>query len=365
MDLVSRLQEVQAVLEAIRGPKGQALALVGDRGSGKSSVLNAAADIDDMPVAILRGNLMETTWPLSGVSAFLAAVDDAQGSDLLAVFQRGGVPESPFHLAQELVARLRDASMGRFVVFVDDVDSLDELSQQVLGFVFRRMSATGMRAVLTMESMSFDGPFHGVSRLVMGPLEVSTLIELGRSIAPATASFPVLDCVARGSSGSPLAFKSILGELPVEVVEGVAPLPVPMRPGKKLAVLAAERHSELGSDARRSLDLLACGAYLPESVFRDLDGASLEGLEELIAGGIVARVGGDLVVRDPAACSTAYWSLQASARLKLHEVLQRACDGGYPGLHAWHASYLQLPGGVPMLLVKLLRGSSPRRVFRS
>lgn len=364
MEFFSRNTELKAVLGVVRASAGEALALVGEHGSGKTAILNAAASSVDSHVAIVRGNPIETCWPLAGVTAFLAAIDDAQGTDFLSVFYRAKPRESSFELAQEIVLLLRDANLNSLLVLIDDADLLDEPSQQVLGYVIRRMAATGMRTVLTVACVTPDCPFAGIPRLVLRLLDVATLIELGRSLAPPSTSYVVLDCVARASAGSPMAFKSILGELPMSVLEGATPLPVPMRPGKKLAALTSDFLDELGVETRRSLDLLVCGPYIPESVFRLLDDASLEGLEELIAKDFVERQGEYLVVKDSAAYSTGLWALSSTARLKLHEQLADVCKETRPGLYAWHASFLQVSGEHSAELLATAALSVERGVIR-
>lgn len=344
LKFVCRTQELNSVMEVMESSKGQALTIIGPRGFGKTALLEAAASIYDGPIAVVKGNLMEISWPLSGVSAFLSALDGVHGTSFLAELKGGEVSIKPFELAQNLVSRFHATDVVWCPVFIDDVHRLDELSQQVLGYVIRRMTAAGMHTVLTMDSMAFDGSFSGFPQLTLGPIGTLALIELGRSITPITASYSVLDCVARASSGSPLAFTSMLAELPKTVVDGAAPLSFPMRPGKKLAFLSAERMAALSDDAQRSLHLLACGPHLPEAVFRKLDGASLAGLEELTARDIVARAGEYLVVTDPTLNFTVYWDFPVAERLRTHGSITAACENEHVGLHSWHASFIQLPG---------------------
>lgn len=341
--LVSRVKEFEAVLGIVRGSQGRALALIGQRGCGKTTVINAVNSAFGKPVARIRGNRTETYWPLAGISAFLSAIDASQGTESLSVLQTGNLHDSPFELAQRIDGLLRDAALGHFVVFIDDVDHFDDFSQKVLGYVIRRMTATGMCTILSMETMAHDGAFSGMDLMLLGPLDVPTLIDLGKSIAPSTASLTVLDYVAHASSGNPLALKSILGALPRQCVDGEAPLPVPIRPGNKLIELVTERLGSLSDAARSSLNVLSCCSYLPESIYKGLPGASMEELEQLIAGDIVMRVAGNLIVKQPAVSSTTYWSLPASERLRLHGELADACRESHPGLFAWHATCCHLP----------------------
>lgn len=287
---------------------------------------------------------MESTWPLSGLSAFLAAVDDAVGSRHLSVLDATEVPDTPFEIARILDGLIRRGPPRRMVVFIHDADDMDEGSQQVLGFLARRLAVDHMRIVLSVRFMDSESPFGGIPRIVLEPLDLKPLIEMGISLSTPKTSTSVLEYLARASSGNPLAFTSMLGALPKNVLEGEEPLPIPLRPGLRLSDLAAEDVAALDEGARSAFELLSCGPFLPASVFGALCATPAASLEILFAHDLVRRAGEKLIVKETAIASAIYWLIPTDERMALHEKLRAACEKEHQGLFAWHASFVPSPG---------------------
>jgi hypothetical protein len=353
---LSRAPELGQVLERLGAAEGGALAVVGGRGSGRSTLLRAVTESVEQPAVMITADRREASWPLSGLAAVLSAVDRAHGSDLL-----GAMPDAPgeqdeYAIVRSLHERFRAEVTEPVVVVVDDADHMDEASRTILGFLVRSLGTGTVRFVVAVEELSSESPFGGIDRLDLGPVAVARLVELGRSIVPGPAQPDVLDHVARLAAGSPLALLSLLGELPAPVLRGEAPLPVPQRPGKPLVSLLLPRLEGLSEAETGVLRVLATADATPASVLAAVradgrDDAQADGrddaragvaaaVEELIARDLVHRDGERLRLQDPLWGPVLYWSIPAAQRLRLHEELAALCAAEHPALRAWHRSHL-------------------------
>lgn len=339
MNLVNRKRELSALKDVISDNGDLAMVVEGPEGFGKTALLNAVARLDSTETVFVRGSATEAMWAYSGVLALLSAIDALRGSSLQRQVGALTADMEAFEVAQWLDALFRDTSLAPFAVLIDDGDLLDERSQQVLGYTFRRMSLSGMRSVIAVTACPPESPYFGIPRIVLDPLSEATLVEFGLSMTPPTIDHAVLEACARSCEGSPGAYLSILEALPADVIHDAASLPTPMRPGLWLTAKTGDRLTGLGDLELTVLRILSSAPYLPEGVFSEIFPDYAQALDHLVAENFVVKRRDKLLIENRGVSGGVYWSMRAAERVAIHDQLARECSAGCPPLHAWHASF--------------------------
>lgn len=338
-EFFSRQQELSEILQRLQGEVGTAQLVTGERGAGRSTLLRAVADSVETPSVIVAANPGEARWPRSGLFGFLGAVDQLQGTDLRAlVVEHDG--SSSFQLARSLHSALHDALREPLLILVDDAGWLDEQSQEILGFLFRRAGGSALRIVVALSEVLPGTAFSGIPALHLAPLSTPVMIRLGRALVGPRASATTLEVAARTSEGSPLALVSILGALTEAELDGRAPLGMPLRPGRELSEAIAPRLRALGDSAQHALQRLAASSFLTGGVLERLPDITVEAVDELVASDIALRLGDLVSIRGGRVAVTAYWAMTPQQRIAVHEELAEASRDVAPGLHAWHRSFV-------------------------
>lgn len=271
---------------------GGSLLIVGEPGVGKSALLSC---LDGHLVA---GVEAEQDLPYAGLHQVLhpfldlTTLSGARRGALEVVLGLADGPAPPVHLVG--LAALEVLSAARPVVLVDDAHWLDQASQDVLGFVARRL--TGAVLVLAARTPVFEG----VPTLSLAPLDSP------ESVAVLDAVAPGLDPERRSwvlaqAAGNPLA----LTELPLG--------------GNSLEESFAARASILPADVRASLLALALG------------GVPSADLGPAVEARLVDRDG---AFRHPLIRSAIAGAAGLSERQEAHRRLAWATDE--PDRRAWH-----------------------------
>lgn len=339
MTLLIRTEELERLNSVVLGNSAETVAVVGPEGSGKSALMVAVAQLDAVPTKIVRGNSAEASWPYSGLSSFLTAIDEIQDTNFHSVIDNNSGDESAFSVASALDASLRRAHLTPFAIVIDDVDMFDARSQEVLGFLFRRNFAKNLRTILTLSKNPVHGPFSSLPKVFLADLKSTSLFELGQSLSTPLARDAVLESIASASFGNPLAYKSILRAMPEEALNGEIPLQFPLRPGRKLARIISTQVDELSEGALYSLKILSCAASVPTDIYDPMLQSSPEALDELITLGYVFRLSNTLVIKDPRVRATVYWAMSDGERGRFHAEMAELSAGIHHGQAAWHTSF--------------------------
>src|SRR5438094_405934 len=360
---LARLRE--ALEKASRGD-GQVVAITGEAGIGKSSLLMAlAAEAEARRVRILLGRSYQTEQVLafgpwvdalrSGhvvaeVEVFggLAPLWRAELARLLPQLHVEGEPagHSPDHLllfeaATELIRGL--AAKEPVLVMLEDAHWADEMSLRLMAFLARRIRSSGILIVLTIrdEEMA-SAPVLGqvvdeLSReshfvqLALTPLSRASTIALVRSLVSAsTAGVDArLDAeIWRVSTGNPF----LVVETIRAIQEGVAPrtpatLPLPERVRRVVAgrlERLSDRGRHLASVAAvvgREFDfaLLQRAAGLDER-------HAAEGVEELVRRRVLHGLGEQLDFTHEWIREIVYNELVHPRRKRLHVLVAKALE---------------------------------------
>jgi hypothetical protein len=231
--LIGRDREFQALTELIgkATTAGQALAVIGDPGIGKSALLGAAQDAAraaGFRVLSATGVESEAQLPFAGLHQILRPVlrsasrlRPAHNTALRAAF---GLAEGPrpelFQIALAAVNLLAAVAAEQPVaILVDDVQWLDQQSQEVLTFIARRAGPHPM-VIIGMVRTGHPGPFlaAGLAELVVRGVEEAAADGILRLVAGVLEPADRLR-IRQQAQGNPLA----LLELPASWASSAPP----------------------------------------------------------------------------------------------------------------------------------------------
>ena len=307
MDLLEREPELAAITDALRraaAGEGSVVALAGDSGTGKTSVLEAAL-CTDHGLRVLRGacDPLATPRPLG---PFRDAVLSA------------GLP--PLAAGEEMLSSICEdlyAALGTTptVLVVEDLHWVDAASVDVLRFLARRVESLPLVIAVTYRDHEI-GPRHSARALLGDLARADTATRL--PLAPLS-----LDAVRSIVEGTPLEAESVhalTGGNPFFVVEVATEPDGPLPGSVRDAVLA--RTVGVGPEDFEVLQLVACAPDRLDDRLLPALGVDLPTLSRLDATGMLGRGRGGLRFR--------------------HELARQAVESTIP------------PGGAPVLHARLL-----------
>jgi DNA-binding CsgD family transcriptional regulator len=334
---------IDGLLATIRSGRSAVLALVGEAGIGKTSLLAYAEDqATGLAPLRARGVESEMQLPFAGLYELLRP----------ALHLLGRIP-APRAAALEVALALRPNVSGgdRFAVgaatlsllaayaeesptllLIDDAHLLDASSAEAIRFALRRMLAEPLGALLAVRedeaSLLEDAD---VPTLHVGGLDRAAASGLLGGVPPETA-----DRLYLATAGNPLALTELARDTSRLATLSIdAPIPVPAQVTRAFA----RRAALLGVSAQRLLAL----ATVDESAdlatidraarLLDLDIAGLAAAEEA---GLVRIVDGRIAFRHALARAAIYGASPPEYRRDAHRALARALPDRDVDRRAWH-----------------------------
>jgi len=278
--LVGRIDELRALTELVDRARnrGGSLVLVGEAGVGKSGLIRAAAQhARHAGLRVLEGVGVEAEarLPFAGLHQLLRPLLSA-GCELPAVQRRAllsafgaedGPPAEPFMITLAALSLLTNAAVERPVaVFVDDVQWLDQGTQDVLAFVARRVGSDPVIIVGSVRT-GYSGPFltAGLPELqVLGLDDASARQVLARH--GDHLSHADRERILRAALGNPLALVELPAAWPSAAEPGVDLIPPFLRLTARLERAFAGRVAELPAATRDAVLVAAVDSVdeLPE-----------------------------------------------------------------------------------------------------
>jgi DNA-binding CsgD family transcriptional regulator len=330
------LGRIRRLLDDARDGRSGVLALVGEAGIGKSSLLDEAAALaGDMRLLRARGVPSETQIPFASLFELLRPA--------LAGLDR--IPE-PQAAALESALALRPArAADRFAVgaatlsllavhaeaqplalLVDDANWIDGSTADALLFAVRRLVADPIAVLLTVregEASLLDGADLPV--LEVRGLDLGATQRLLRDARPELA-----ERLHRETGGNPLALLELAREPPEP-----APLdaPVPVLTSVSEAFL---HRAEALPEATRDALVLAAATDRAELALFARAGGDVQALEPAEAAGLLALVSGRLEFRHPLVRSALYAAASPETRRRAHLALAGALPDADADRRAWH-----------------------------
>jgi hypothetical protein len=209
--LVGRVDEctrVDRLLEEARAGRGGALAICGEPGIGKTSLLDyAAGGVGEMRIVHARGVQSETTVPFAALVDLLTPLVDSIGAlpERQAEALESALAIGPPRPADRLAVLVGGfnllcaaAAAQPLLALVDDAHWLDAASAEAIGFAARRIGADPIALVIATRTPGLSG----IPSLHPRPLTASQSRDLleRRGLTPTG-----LEEAVRDAAGNPLA----------------------------------------------------------------------------------------------------------------------------------------------------------------
>lgn len=335
MPFVGRQRELHVAANLIGSGSGAAGLFVGEGASGKSTLAREIAARHD--AVLVTASPSERMWPLSGLTAMIAALDDERRAAVDTVLARGR--DWPEHLVAEEVSRtLHLLRADPHVVVIDDLNEMDSASITVLSYVFARLRGTGVSVIATSGTFEGRHDFAGLLQTRIHRLSFAESVELAGHVLGPGASRAVLHVVAELTAGDP-GILTALRLTPPEVA-GEEPLSLPLR------VVGSSSHRRPSDDRPRDprlsalLDLLAVGPVYAVDRLRERARADGVDVDDLLEDGSVVVRGELARIADPAHRLRRHAGLRPEQRRALHAQAAEDHAVDYPATRRWHESFL-------------------------
>jgi DNA-binding CsgD family transcriptional regulator len=343
--LVGRSRErrlLQALVGSVVGG-GAAGVVLGEPGIGKTALLRDVARTTAHQVSWVRGDESEAMLPFAAAADLLTPfravfgnLPCAQRQALeVALALADGPPPSPLAVCTGALGAL--AAVGDeqpLVVFVDDLQWIDQESRQLMIFVARRLATE--RVVMLFAARDEPGvpyPAGGLPTLRLGGLELDECESLAR-LRGLAVSRDVLGSIVRATGGNPLTV--------LETIAQGAPLTTAGEPDVTLG-LSVERAwrgvlSRLPPRVQHALFVVAVGrgAGLPSlAAILDALHLGLEDLEPAERQGLVHVAGDQVGLRHPLLRCVLIDGTPLAVRVVTYQALASLAT---PDLSAWYLS---------------------------
>jgi DNA-binding CsgD family transcriptional regulator len=310
-----QLGHVDAALSAARDGRPTVLAIVGEAGLGKTTLLSELlARAGDFDIHYLQGEYASKDTPFSGLRQLIPADLD-------------GVP-NPFQAAQSLRAAVDADGARPVLIAIDDAQWVDSESVEAVSWLVRR--AQGDRILVVAAARLRRSGRASWNQLISSDnARTITLTgldsEQGRQLSQSLDSAVSDELAARlfvHTGGSPLYIQGMLREYDAADLEARDDLPAPL----ELAQSLAARVQVLSSDAEDLLQSVAVlgPGWVSLPVAAEVAGlAESAGAAELLAGeGLLEQrrtgVGPEVRVYHAAVRAAIYDSIAAAERARLH-----------------------------------------------
>lgn len=326
-----------ALVDDATAGRGGAVAVIGDAGIGKSSLVDVivAEHRDAMAVIRLTGVEVESDLAYAGLATLVAQCGRAldRVDDTVAEILRGAIgigDRTPAGLDVHLATLALLGALGAerpVLVAADDIQWIDGASLAILAFVARRVGNDPVALVLAGRPTAEVVPLvRGIEQLELAPLPVddgeALLVEHG--FEPDVAR----RCWA-ATGGNPLALVELAKLLDADQRAGRAPLPYPIPVAGPIREVFATRLAAIDAAARQALAIAAVDATGDASVIaRALAAAGLDttDLRAAEAAGFITSVGATVEWEHPLARAAVLDALEPRSRRDAHRAVAAALD---------------------------------------
>ncbi len=339
------------LLEDVRRGQSAVLVIRGEAGVGKTALLRyAARQAAGCRIAQIAGVQAEMELPYAALHQLcgpmlgqLDALPEPQQEALrVALGLSSGRAPDRFLVAVATLSLLSEiAEELPLVCLVDDAQWLDGASNQVLGFVARRLLAEPVALVFCVREPEGEHQLEGLAELVLGGLAQEEASALLAAVVPGRLDDGVRDRIVAETRGNPLALIELPRGMSAALAGGFAVLKVGNVPGQiedhylgrvaalpgttqQLMLLAAADPVGDAALLWRAAQTLGIGRAAAEP-------AETEQLLE---------IGARVRFRHPLVRSAVYRAASAGDRRAVHAALAAATDPeADPDRRAWHRAH--------------------------
>ncbi|MFE6236135.1 AAA family ATPase [Cellulosimicrobium sp. NPDC057862] len=352
--LIGRVDEqrrINALFGGVRNGRGGAMAVLGEPGIGKTTLVAATSEEAGLRVLRVDGFESESSMPFAAVQRLVAQLRDQldaiperqRQAVLVASGQVDGPPPDRFLVGLGMLSLLAATSTEQPVVCaVDDAHLVDAESLDVLTFVARRLAAERVAIVFSgREEPVLTERLTGLPQLVLAGLDLEAATRLlNRSVQRPLAP-PAALAIARATGGNPLALVDLAGEVLVHELPdlGISTEPIPIGQHLEEHYVRRVRQADAyvqqwvliaAADSTGNVDLVSEAASVLGLETGDADRAELAGLVVLTP---VVRF------RHPLVRSAVYNAASGAERRQVHRALARAAHRqGLVEAEAWHSA---------------------------
>jgi DNA-binding NarL/FixJ family response regulator len=351
--LIGRDAELRTVTRAVGGLAGGqpfVIGIVGDDGSGRTSLLNAAADVarsDGGLVLATRGTGAELAPAYGGLLSLLRPLerrfDELAGPENADVLRSAMAlrtrPADPLDVGIGVLRLMTTLAEERpLVVTVDDADGLDPATVDALAFAFGRLGVDAVGALICLPPER-QPVWNAVTtqRIVLGALGVDDLAELVMANVPCERE-PAHAC-ATWADGNPLLAIELARSLSDDERKGRRPLPSLPRPTVRAVERMQAQLDALSEAARRALVVVAADRTGRASVILGALAALGEapgGLDEAEEAGVISVDLDSVSFRHPLLRPLCYHLVAARSRRAAHRAVAGALtEPGDAAERAW------------------------------
>jgi DNA-binding CsgD family transcriptional regulator len=345
--------ELDRLLEAVHSGQSAVLVLRGEAGIGKTALLSYAAERAE-GCLVLRavGVESEMELPFAGLQqlcapllAGLERLPAPQQNALETAFGlSSGTPPDRFFVGLAALGLLSDMSQERpLLCSVDDAQSLDGVSAQVLAFVARRLHAEAVALLFATREASERDALNGLPELRLEGLSNTDAQELRLSVIAGRLDEPVADRIVAETRGNPLALLELPRRSTPHELAGGFGLPATL-PGR-IEESFRHRAERLPADTRSLLVLAAAEPVGdPALLWRASArlGIGSEAAAPAEADGLL-KLGPQVRFRHPLVRSAIYRAASPEERRRVHDALAEATDPNVdPDRRAWHRAQATL-----------------------
>jgi DNA-binding CsgD family transcriptional regulator len=355
MRLLGRRAECEALdgvlAGALAGRSGVAV-IRGEAGAGKSALLGYVSErVAGWHVARAVGVESEMELAYSGLHQLcgpmfdrLDRLPDPQRAALATVFGRDAGPAPDRFLVglATLTLFAEIAEEQPLVCIIDDAQWLDDTSEQILGFVARRLLAERIAVVCAARTGSGDGAFAGLPALSIDGLEDGDARALLLENVQGPLDAAVCEQIIMESHGNPLALLELPRTWQAAELAGGFGFPA-SRPVVGKIEQSYARRLELLPAETKLLVLVAAAEPLGDPLLLHRAakalGVGLSAAAPAVDAGLL-KVTGHVEFAHPLVRSAAYGSAAAVDRHRVHGALAEATDPERdPDRRAWHQAH--------------------------
>ncbi len=341
------LAAMRAAVDGLAAGRPFVVGVVGDEGSGRTSLLGAAIEASTEAGALVlaaRGTNGDPGPAYGALFALLRPMESRLGE--LADDETAEAVRTALSLRADAVDAVgvglgvlrlitSAAEQRPVVIALDDAAAIDEATRSALAFALTRLGVDRVGAFLGLPAAATPWDDAVTNRIVLGPLGTA---ELAAIIA---ASIDCDDNVALTcadwAAGSPLLALELARSLSLDERRGRTALPKVPRATVRAVERLQSRLDGLPERAKRACVVVAAAHEPSVSVVRvalETLGEPAGGLEDAEDADVIAIAGDEVAFTHPLLRPLAYHLVAASSRRAAHRALAAALDDAAPSRRA-------------------------------